>query len=300
MSIDKELMITEIQRFSVGDGDGIRTCIFLKGCPLRCEWCHNPETQIAYPELLFYKNKCIECGICIKSCSTSAHTIEKSHLIDRDKCLSCFECTKNCPTLALEKCGKKMTIDEIVSKAEKDRAFYGNNGGVTLSGGEPFMHKDTAVALLKACKEHGISTAVETCGYADTDVLLSAVPHVDLFLWDIKDTDSDRHKRYTGVSNELILKNLRAVNDAGAKIRLRCILVNGVNTEKSHYENIAEIALGIKNLDGVEFIPYHAYAGTKATFLGSADNGKCEWIPSASQIEYAKEVLKEKGVNAIL
>lgn len=299
MSIDKELLITEIQRFSVGDGDGIRTCIFLKGCPLRCEWCHNPETQNISPELLFYKSKCIECGLCINSCKANVHTIEKSHQINRGKCLSCFECTKSCPTIALEKCGNKMTIEKIISEVEKDRAFFGNNGGVTLSGGEPFMQKHAAVDLLKACKERGITTAVETCGYAAPDVLLSAVPFTDLFLWDIKDTDSDRHKRYTSASNELILKNLHAVSDAGARLRLRCILINGINTEKAHYESIANIALDIKNLEGVEFIPYHAYAGTKATFLGHDDNGKVDWIPSALQIEQAKEILRKKGISVI-
>jgi len=200
------LKVTEIQRFCMHDGPGVRTTVFLKGCPLRCAWCHNPETQNKNSEMLLYNSKCIGCGSCIDSCKNNLHRIEKQHIIDRERCSLCGKCVEACPACALEICGKDMSIEEILSVVEKDRAFYGAFGGITLSGGEPFMQREKTVALLAACKARGLSTAVETCGYADTDILLSALPYVDLFLWDIKDTDNQRHKQYTGVYNDVILK----------------------------------------------------------------------------------------------
>jgi len=278
------------------DGPGVRTTVFLKGCPLRCAWCHNPETQSIKPELLFYPNKCIGCAACEASCPNDVHTLHGKHLLDRTKCTSCGACTTACPTGALELCGKEYTVEEILSVAEKDRAFYGDHGGITLSGGEPFAQGEATIALLKACKERGVSVAVETSGSADATILCNAAPYVDLFLWDVKDTDGARHKQYTGVTNENILKNLFLVNQTRAKIRLRCILVRGVNTDEKHYSAIAEIASKIHNFDGVELIPYHAYGGAKVVFLGGEDNGRREWIPTAEDIEHAGFVLSKHGV----
>lgn len=298
MSIDTTLKITEIQRFCMHDGPGVRTTVFLKGCPLRCAWCHNPETQKGGAELLFYPNKCIGCEICAAVCPVGAHRFEKTHTVDRERCIGCLACAGGCPAGALEQCGRDMTVEEILSVVEKDRAFYGDAGGVTLSGGEPFAQKET-VELLKACRERGISTAVETCGYADASVLLEAAPCVDLFLWDLKDTDPERHLANTGASNRLILQNLRLINEKRARIRLRCILVSGVNTMASHYKNVAEIAHTLDNLEGVELIPYHAYGGAKATFLGENDSGRREWIPTEAQIEEARAILTDCGVRVI-
>ena len=298
MNTEMKLRVTEIQRFCMHDGPGIRTTVFLKGCPLRCAWCHNPETQKSTAELLFYQNKCIDCGGCIISCPQGAHVVEKQHFIDRAKCILCAECAKGCPTGALEICGNECTVTEILSVIEKDRAFYGNIGGVTLSGGEPFAQKESTVALLKACKEKGVHTVVETCGYADTDVLRAAIPFVDLFLWDIKDTDDERHKKYTGASTQKILDNLLLADAMGANTRLRCILINGINTNEAHYHKIAKIASSLSHCKGVEWIPYHAYGGTKATFLGGEDSGRKEWIPTPEQMEKAKASLKFSGVNS--
>ena len=291
-----KLRVTEIQRFCMHDGPGIRTTVFLKGCPLRCAWCHNPETQKLKSELIFYPNKCIGCAACKTSCGNGVHVWSETHLIDRAACISCGNCVENCPTSALEICGSEYTVKDVLSIVEKDRVFYNEGGGVTLSGGEPFVQGDSVIELLRACKEAGLSTAVETCGYADTCVLRKAVKFVDLFLWDIKDTDGLRHKQYTGVDNDKILKNLALVNQRNAKIRLRCILVRGVNTDERHYAAIAKLANDIHNLDGVEWIPYHAYGGTKSVFLGGEDNGKKEWIPSAEEIERAKTIVKNHGV----
>ncbi len=279
------------------DGPGLRTTVFLKGCPLRCAWCHNPETQKNGGELLFYPNKCIGCGGCIRACSQGTHIIQEQHTVDRTKCTLCGECVKICPTGALEICGTKYSIEEILSVVEKDRAFYGENGGITISGGEPLSQKEATIALLKACKERGLHTVIETCGYGDTEVLRMMIPFVDLFLWDVKDTEDARHKKYTGVSNQKILDNLSVADACGARIRLRCILVNGINTKEEHYRSIAEIALSLSNCEGVELLPYHAYGGTKAVFLGDKDNGRKEWIPNAEQLERARLILKDRSVN---
>ena len=294
-----KLKITEIQRFCMHDGPGVRTTVFLKGCPLRCAWCHNPETQKMTDELLFYPNKCIGCGSCVSVCAQRAHNTDTAHTVDREKCVLCGECANACPTGAIELCGREMSVEEILSAAEKDRAFYGELGGITLSGGEPFAQGEGTIALLKACRERGFSTAVETCGYADAELLRAAAPLVDLFLFDVKDTDGVRHQRYTGVSNEKILSNLSLLNGLNARIRLRCILVNGINTQEAHYENIAELAGQIRNLEGVEWIPYHAYGGTKSVFLGKAENGRREWIPDANELARARALLEARGTRVL-
>ena len=281
------------------DGPGVRTTVFLKGCAMRCAWCHNPETQSKYPEILYYTSKCIGCNTCVAVCPTKAQVAtSEGHLFQREKCIVCGACVDACPTGALELCGKEYSVEELLSIVEKDRAFYGEQGGLTLSGGEPLLQKEACAELLRACKERGLSTVVETCGYFDTEVLESVVPYIDLFLWDIKDTDPNRHKSYTGVSNEKILQNLRKADALGVKIRMRCILVNGMNTNETHYRNVAELASSLSNLEGVDFFAYHAYGGSKATFLGRPDNGHKEWIPDDGQIEQAKQILKFYNIYA--
>ena len=293
---DMTLTVSEIQRFCMHDGPGIRTTVFLKGCPLDCHWCHNPEAKHPDPQLLFYEKKCIGCGACT-DCPQQVHQISDGHRLLRSSCVSCGECAAVCPTKALELCGIRYTVDELVNVLDRDRAFFGETGGVTLSGGEPLLQGDAVVSLHAACKERGLSTAVETCGHVPTDLLRAAVPYVDLFLWDVKDTDPVRHKQYTGVDNTLILHNLSVADDMGAKTRLRCILINGVNTQKEHYRRLGELAGRLHHCEGVELIPYHAYGGTKATFLGHPDNGRADWIPSEEQVRTATHIIRAYDVN---
>ncbi len=285
---DTEIFITEIQRFCMHDGPGLRTTVFFKGCPLRCAWCHNPETQKREKQLLFYKKKCIACAACAV-CPNGAHVFGGAgHALDREKCSVCGKCADICPAGALQICGKTMTAAAIFAEIEKDRAFYGKNGGVTVSGGEPFANHEGLLALLSVCKARGINTAVDTCGFFNSGLLESVVPLTDLFLWDVKDTDPVRHKRFTGAENGIILQNLRRADALGAKIRLRCILVNGVNTDDAHYAAVKKLASELKNCAGIDVLPYHAYSGVKAEFCGLPDNGVKEWIPDENTVADAK------------
>lgn len=293
------LPITDIQRFCIHDGPGIRTTVFFKGCPLRCKWCHNPETQNSNQEILFHEKKCISCGSCIRICKQNAHKIiDNVHVFDRDLCIACGECIDLCIG-AITPAKKTIRLTDLISVIEKDRPFYKESGGVTLSGGEPLMHSSEATLLLKECKKRGISTAIETCGYFNSDILEDVVKHTDLFLWDIKATDDFQHKLYTGKSNRLIIDNLQKADKLGARTRLRCILVNNVNTLESHYQKIAEIALSLSNCEGVEFIPYHPYGCSKMLLLGQSENGHKDWIPSSETVEKACNYIKKHNVTVI-
>ena len=295
----RTLAVAEIQRFCMHDGPGVRTVVFLKGCPLRCAWCHNPEMQKAEQEMLFYPNQCISCGACVSACPAGAQILYPERRFERETCVACGLCARVCCTNAPVPAAKHMTTEDILSEVLKDRAFYGEVGGITLSGGEPMLHGQASVEVLRACKEAGLSTALETCGYFDGELIPSLVPRVDLFLFDVKDTDEARHRAYTGVSNRRILENLRRIDRLGGRTRLRCILVQGVNTDGGHYGALAELALGLAHCEGVEFLPYHAYAGSKMIPLGLEDNGRTEWIPDAEAVEGAKAYLAARGVTVI-
>ena len=293
------LPVTEIQRFCMHDGPGVRTVVFFKGCPLRCAWCHNPETQKATPEMLFYESKCIFCGACVSACPTGVHVLHPQRVFDRTACTACGHCAAVCCTNALVPAATNMTVDEITETVLRDRAFYGDTGGVTLSGGEPMTHAEGVIALLTACREVGITTCVETCGEFSARILPAVCAVTDLLLWDVKDTDPHRHKAYTGVDNTRILQNLREADRLGAKTRLRCILVAGVNTTESHYEALAALYGELTHCEGIELIPYHAYGGSKMLPLGMPDNGRVEWIPDRETIDAAKVYLRERGAVVI-
>lgn len=287
--------VTKIQKFCTHDGPGIRTTVFFKGCPLRCQWCHNPETCHARHEFFFNQNQCILCGACEKTCPTGVHAFrDDAHTLLIDRCKRCMQCTEVCPTGALEKCQTLMTAEEILEEVLKDRAFYGKTGGVTLSGGEPIFHGEETLRLLALCKQNNLHTALETCGYFSPNLLSSLVAYTDLFLWDVKDTCPERHKRYTGADMEPIVHNLLLADSMHANTILRCIMVKGINMDEQHYAGIAALYQKLKHCMGVELTPYHTYGDSKLMQLGHPSNAHPEWIPDEASLRLARKYLRTK------
>lgn len=265
-----KIPVTGIQRFCMHDGPGLRTVVFLKGCPLRCKWCHNPETQNSFRQIFYDEKKCIGCGACAV-CPNQAHVFRPDHAFDRVKCTACGSCTELCPTGALERAARMMEPDEILELVERDRDFFGQEGGLTLSGGEPMAHPEESLLLLKKAKEAGISTAVETCGYFDSRYIPDLCQHADTLLWDFKDSDAERHRYYTGVSNQKILENLKEADRQGGNIVLRCILLQGINYTPKHIGQIEALYRSLVNCHRVDFLPYHPMGSDKYRLLGIED-----------------------------
>lgn len=290
------MIISDIQRFCTHDGPGIRTTVFFKGCPLKCEWCHNPETQRFSPQLLFNASLCINCGACEQVCPQNAHIFnENGHSIDRNLCTNCLMCSSVCTSEACSACGKNLAVTDIIKEVLKDMPFYGTDGGVTLSGGEP-LAQSGSIELLRKLKEFGINTAVETSGSVSKERILEAAEFTDLFLYDIKDTNYERLKRYTGGNLQGIKNNLFSLDKTNKSV-LRCILVYGVNTDEEHYSSIYELYSSLKNCSGVQFLPYHPYGGSKALSVFGKSNAHKEWIPPKTCIDKAKSFLLERNVN---
>lgn len=289
--------VTKIQKFCTHDGPGVRTTVFLQGCPLRCAWCHNPETQSAGAQALYTAQLCIGCGVCESVCPEGAHAVrEEGHLFRPEKCVRCGACAGVCPTGACEMSARDMDEDEILRAVCQDRAFYGEKGGMTLSGGEPMFRPEAAVALLRKARETGVHTAMETSGWFDGKWIDEIAPLTDLFLWDYKDSDSARHRRYTGQGNERILENLRLLDRHPVRIRLRCILVEGVNRNEAHLRAIAELYHSLVHCEGVDLLPYHTFGSSKNVQLGKAENAHPEWIPPEDKMEEARRYLEKQGV----
>ena len=263
-------LIFNIQRFSVNDGPGIRTTVFIKGCPLNCLWCHNPESKSKAPQLMYSSDKCVLCGGCVACCESEAHSISDGrHTISRDLCIGCGRCSEICPYSALEMCGKEMAPTEVLYEVKKDQVFYETSGGgVTLSGGEPLYSFDFSFELLKLCKENGLHTAVETCGFAPRERVERIAQYVDLFLFDCKETDPVLHKSYTGVDNSLILSNLALLDSLRKEIVLRCPIIPGYNDRTDHLLGIAALAEKYESVSGIDVEPYHPLGESKSEKLG--------------------------------
>lgn len=295
-----ELPVMKIQRFSTRDGPGLRTTVFLKGCPLRCTWCHNPESQSRKAEFFYTPTLCIGCGKCVSVCPNGVHSFcGGEHTLRRELCHGNGECCVSCPSEALEAVSREMSVEEILREVEKDVSFYDKTGGVTLSGGEPVLHGEKMLELLKGIKARKIGTAIETCGYFDEKYVIPLVETVDLFLWDLKDTNDERHKKNTGASPRKILENLFSVDKRGGKTVLRCIMINDVNTDVRHLDEIAKIFRTLKNCLRVEIFSYHHYGESKYRMLGKAYPGKKEWMVSAEKLKEICTYLKSRGVNRL-
>lgn len=253
----KKAIITDMQRGAVTDGPGLRTVIFFKGCPLRCKWCHNPETHLMQPEILYQPNDCIYCGICIRGCPNKCIDMDAEKLsTTRALCVMCGNCISLCPTKARSIVGKEYTIEEVLEFVLADRVFYENSGGgVTLSGGEVTMQPEFARCLLDELRKLGVHTAIETCGFADEKNFMSVAESADLVLFDIKHSDPDIHKEYTGVSNERILDNLKHLTDAGKRVIVRFPMIPSVNDDEVTLTGIAAICNDCK-IDTIHILPF--------------------------------------------
>lgn len=261
--------IFNIQHFCVSDGPGIRTVVFFKGCPLNCIWCHNPESKKSEFELLFSSDKCTQCKKCTVLCPMHVHKVENNmHYIERSNCIMCGKCTKACDYSALETVGKEYTADELIEEISKDDIFFGADGGVTFSGGEPFMQFDFLYKCLKKCKQNGYSTCIETSGYAKTQDIKEAAKYTDYFLFDYKETNIKKHTEFVGVNNTLILQNLEVLNSMNAPIVLRCPIVPNFNDRHEHFIGIASVAEKYENILRVELEPYHNLGERKYIALG--------------------------------
>ncbi len=279
-------MIFDIERNSFVDGPGIRTTVFFKGCNLSCAWCHNPESQSAKKQILFYKNKCTGCGKCKEVCP-----------YDLEKCDFCGKCVTYCPNNAREICGREMSADEVFAVIQKDKAFYdASDGGVTFSGGECMLQSDFLLEILKKCKENGIHTAVDTAGHIKWESFEKILPYTDLFLYDIKCATDELHKEFTGVSNELILENLKKLSDSfGGEIIIRIPVIGGVNDSDDEMQKIRDILKNI-NYKSVELLPYHQMGEHKYEALNK--QAELFSVPSDEFIEKYREVFcNEKQIK---
>lgn len=289
--------IFNIQKFCVNDGPGIRTTVFLKGCPLKCIWCHNPESQSGKQEIMFYKDKCVNCGRCAAVCENGCHSFDNGvHKLERKNCVKCFACTQTgCE--ALEKVGQEISTDEVIDEVLKDKIFYDNSGGgITLSGGEPLFQFEFSMDILKKAKENGLNTAIETCGFATEEKIKEISKYVDLFLFDYKETNSELHRKFTGVDNTDILKNLALLNKMGKNIILRCPIIPGLNAREEHFKGICDTANKFEHILHIELEPYHSLGENKYISLGTcerkfslpAEEEKQSWLSKISSATYKK------------
>lgn len=291
-------VITNIQRYAVHDGPGIRTTVFFKGCPLKCMWCHNPETQSYEIGIMYDQNKCSRCGTCEKKCPEGAITVHNEKIFtDMNKCKCCGSCADFCINAAREIVGKEYSLQELIREIEKDRVFYEQSGGgITLSGGEPMVNIDFVEKLINICDEKGISVVVDTCGNVPYENFIRVKDKVNRFLYDLKLADSKRHKKYTGVDNTLILENLRRLSNDGADINLRIPLIEGVNADEENIKQTIDIVKEL-NVHNVNLLPYHDIAKDKYRKLNIEYSEELMKAPSEEKIQWIKDKFEKDNFN---
>jgi len=294
-------IVFNIQRFSIHDGPGIRTTVFCKGCNLHCAWCHNPESMDARPEIQLFENKCIGCGLCFEKCPQHAHSItESGRLFDRTLCVRCGEVEAECPAAALEVCGKTMTAEEVVDEIMRDEPFYQTSGGgATFSGGEALLQKDFIKSATALCKEKGLHVALDTAGALPYEYYQAVLPTVDLFLYDLKIMDPQKHRHYTGVDNARIHENLKKLAKEAKEIWIRIPIIPTVNDCE---EEMLKMAALVKEAGGsitrIELLPYHRLGEGKYGSLGKQAPGLNIEPPAKEHMDQLTACFADCGIPA--
>lgn len=293
-------VVFNMQRYSVHDGHGIRTIVFLKGCPLHCKWCSNPESQQAKPNIMFEAAKCVGCGRCIAVCKNGALSRENKWFVDRTKCKACGECVAVCPVGALTMKGKYMAVSDVVRELKKDAgAFRRSGGGITISGGEGLVQHKFTTELLKACKAQGWSTAFETTGYASPEVIEEVFPYVDTALLDIKSMDPKKHLEQVGADNALILKNAKRIAEI-CQVIVRVPVIPGFNFTTEDIRQIAAFAKTLHGVDTVHLLPYHALGSNKYEMIGREYEMETLENLHASELKEMEQIVTGMGLNCVI
>lgn len=295
-------LITHVQRFCIHDGPGIRTTVFLKGCSLRCFWCHNPETWKLKPEIQYFSGKCITCGECVKVCPNYAHKlVDGAHRFDRSLCENCGRCAEACMAEALILSGEWWTVGRLIELLERDRVFYEQSGGgITLSGGEPLSQATFSQEVLKEAKVGGLHTAIETCLMGKWDDLEGMLPFLDLVIMDIKVMDDRKHREAVGASNQQILANARQLMTCGLPVLVRTPVIPGVNDDEESITAIAEFIVGFPTLTAYELMPFHRLGEEKFRGLGIMYQAQDITPPEANSMEQLAEVARTAGIETVL